>query len=543
MKIKLLHMFWAAGLVMAVITACTKSDFAENANSTMDTLRVDIGAEPPSLDPTLSEDTSSERVLFDLFAGLVDFDQANNVIPGMAYKWQISPDGKTYTFYLRKGLKFSDGSPISAQDFVYSWQRLVDPAIASPYNFLLANLVNAKAIIAGKANPTSLGILAPNPHIVVVKLTYANPVFIKSLVLPNLAVVSRKCIEKYADNWTKPQNIVTSGAYTLQDHVVNGYMLAVKNPNYYAAKQVNIAKVKYFPYIDTSAAVSSYKAGGLDITWQNVPVDQYKQLKQAYPRELHTVRQEALYYYDLNASLPELANNPKLRQALAMAIDREILVKRVLGGQQSAVYAMATPTIEAGNYAKVKYNWAAWPRARQIEEALKLYTAAGYKPNHPLQISIAYNTNDMHKKIALAVAAMWEKVLGVQVNIKNQEWKTFLQARHEGNYAVARDGWVADYNSVTTYTQLYQCNSPQNNSHYCNSNYDKLLAKAMIEPNPAKRKKLYQQALAIPLNDYAVIPLFQYTYTKLVKPYVQNYKVEINYLDHVQSKWLRMKNY
>ncbi|MFN7094657.1 MAG: ABC transporter substrate-binding protein, partial [Burkholderiales bacterium] len=193
--------------------------------------------------------------------------------------------------------------------------------------------------------------------------------------------------------------------------------------------------------------------------------------------------------------------------------------------------------------AKVKYNWAAWPRARQIEQAQKLYAAAGYNPNHPLQISIAYNTNDMHKKIALAVASMWEKVLGVKVNIKNQEWKTFLQARHGGNYAVARDGWVADYNSVTTYTQLYQCNSPQNNSHYCNSNYDKLLARAMIEANPAKRKKLYQQALAIPLNDYAVIPLFQYTYTKLVKPYVQNYKVEINYLDHVQSKWLRMKNY
>lgn len=529
----------AVGLVVAPLTGCMKS----NKNAGMNhpnMLRVDVGAEVPSLDPLLAEDTTSTRIAFDLFAGLVDFDQHNDVIPGLASHWVISPSGTTYTFYLRKNLKFSDGTPITADDFVFTWQRLVDPETASPYNFLLANVVNGEAIIKGQAKPNTLGVSAPDPTTFVVKLANPNPVFIASLTLPNVYVISKANVLKYGNNWTDTKNIVTSGAYALTDHVINGYILADKNPYFYDAKNVKIEKVKYFPYVETNAAISSYKAGGLDLTWQNVPIDQYKNLQLDYPKQLHTIRQEAIYYFDFNNKLPIFAN-VKLRQALSMAIDRKALVERVVAQGQVPLYSTVTPTVEDNKFAKVTYDWAAWPRQKQIDVARKLYQEAGYSKDHPLHISISYNTNDMHKKVTLAIASMWKSILGAQVDVQNQEWKTFIQARHKGDYTIARDGWVADYNSVTTYTQLYQCGSAVNNSHYCNLEYDKLIAKARLQANPHKRIKTFQMALQIPLNDYATIPLFQYTYTRLVKPYVLNYDIKVNYLDHVQTKWMKLK--
>lgn len=534
------------GALLLSVASCSKtthktnSTTGENTARDPNTLRVDVGSEVPSLDPAIQEDNVSSRIAFDLFAGLLDFNQQNNVIPGMASSWDISADGKTYTFHLRNNLKFSDGNSITASDFVYSWQRLVNPKTASPYNFLLANVVNGADIISGKKSPSTLGVKALDPHTFVVTLAAPSNVFLKSLALPNVAVVSKACIEKYGDNWTNPANIVTSGAYVLKEHVVNGYILAVKNPYYYDEDSVHIQNVKYYPYVDTSTAISNYTSGGLDITWQSVPVDQFAQLKQKYPKQLHAVTQEALYYYDINDKLPEL-KNVRLRQALSMAVDRKILVDKVLAQGQPALYSVVTPTIENGRYANLKYDWTNWSRDKQIAEAKKLYREAGYGPEHELHITISYNTNDLHKKVALAVASMWSAILGAKVTVNNQEWKAFIQARHKGNYAIARDGWIADYNSVTSYTQLYQCDSGNNNSHYCNPEYDQLLKAADAIEDQAAQQFAYEKALAVPLNTYAIIPLFQYNYTKLIKPYVENYHVEDNHFDYVQSKWFSLK--
>lgn len=525
----------AIGILLILLNAC--SDNNEPERHPEDTLRIDVSSEVPSLDPQLQQDTTSARVSYDLFAGLVDFDQKNTPIPGMADHWNISPDGKTITFHLRPHLKFSDGTPITSHDFVYSWQRLVNPATASAYNYLLEHVVNGNAIIEGKMPPTSLGVSAPSDDIFVVIFSTPDNTFIDKCTMPNLAVVPQKTIKQYGFHWTDVGKMVTSGAYKLKEHVINGYILAEKNPYYYDAQSTRIPYVKYFPFEDTNTAIASYETGGLDITGDSVPVNRYKTLLREYPTQLHVVQQEGLYYYTFNMALPEF-QNIKVRQALSMAIDREVITNLILGSHPKPLYSVVTKTIANGAYADIEYPWVKEKREEQIAEAKKLYQEAGYGPHHPLKVSISFNTNDGHQKLALAIASMWKQVLGVETSIKNQEWKTFIDTRQQGDFVIARDGWVADYNSVSTYLILYECNNSQNHSNYCDKRYDGLVDQGNASLSPQKQQKYYHEALRIALADYTIIPLYQYTYQRLVKPYVLNYDIKHNYLNHVQSKWM-----
>lgn len=537
MDFKRLRLNLLLGALLGVSLVACNNDSSNHPN---DTLRVDVGAEAPSLDPTKSEDVNSARIMYDLFAGLVDFNQKNEIIPGLAQSWEISPDGKTYTFHLRNNLKFSDGSQLSAKDVVYSWRRLVEPKIASSYNFLLSGVENGQDIIDGKQAIDKLGVYAADEQTVVVKLNTPDSAFLDKVAMPNLFVIPQAAIEKYATQWTDPGKMVTSGAYVLKEHVVNGYILADKNPNYYAESTVSIAHIKYLPYVDLNASVAAYKTGDLDMTFQMLPVDQYAQLKKTYQDQVYTVQQEAIGYYEFNMHDPILGKNLKLRQALSMAVDRTALTNNVLQDGKSPLYSVVTPTISGGKYADLAYKWSTWSAQQRITEAKKLYAQAGYGPNHPYKVTIMYNTNEMYKKISIALAAMWKDTLGVQVEVQNQDWKTFLQTRHKGAYQIARGGWFADYNNVTTYTLLYQCGNPQNDTHWCDMDYNKLLSKGDAEQNPALQQSDYFAALQRAQDAYIAIPLFQFSFNRMVKPYVQGYEIEQNYLDHVQSKWLKL---
>jgi oligopeptide transport system substrate-binding protein len=520
-----------------IILLCACSD-NQSEKHPQDTLRIDVSSEAPTLDPQLQQDTSSARIAYDLFAGLVDFDQQNNPIPGMADHWLISPDAKTVTFYLRHNLKFSDGSPISANDFVYSWKRLINPETASAYAYLLDHVVNGKAIAQGKMSPEKLGVSAPDNNTFVVKLVEPDNTLMAKCTMPNLAAVSSKSIQQYGPHWTDAGKMVTSGAYRLKEHVVYGYIQAEKNPYYYDADQIHIPTVKYFPYEDTNAAVASYESGGLDLTGDSLPVNRYKTLLREYPAQLHTVQQEGTYYYAFNMTLPEF-KDIRVRQALSMAMDRDIISQFILPSHPKPLYSVVTSTIANGEYADIQYPWAHESRQQQIAEAQRLYHEAGYGPQHPLKLSISFNTNDGHQKIALAVASMWKTVLGVETTIQNQEWKTFIDARQQGDFMIARDGWIADYNSVTAYLMLYACDNPQNHSRYCDNRYDQLITQGDAELDSETQKKYYHQALQIALDDYTIIPMYQYNYVRLVKPYIKGYDIEHNYLNHVQSKWMR----
>jgi oligopeptide transport system substrate-binding protein len=527
-----------------LISACSKekSNLANTDSNTntpiRNTINISIGGEPPTLDPDLSGDSISARVAHDFFEGLVSFNQKGDPIPGLAESWEISSDQKTYTFHLRKGIKFSDGTPITATDFVKSWQRFGDPKTGSPQNNMLEIVVNGAQIAKGQLPPSSLGISAPNQDTVVVKLTRPSESFLYLIGgSPGFQVVPTKVIAAKGAAWTEPQNIVTSGAYKMTEHVVNGYITAEKNPFYYAESTVKIPQVKYLAIADPNAEFNQYQANNVDIT-NSIPTDRYKEIKAAYPKELYTVQQDAIYFYDFNMMRPELKNNLKLRQALTMAVDRKILTQDILGQGQTELYSYVAPTVSNGKYANVKYEWANWTREKQISEAKNLYAEAGYGPDHPLTLEISYNTLDSHKKIAVAIASMWKETLGVNVIAANMEWKTFILARQKGNYQVARDGWVAGKN-ITDYTDfMFLCDAPQNNTHYCNPAYDELIRDANYTLDPVQKQKIYSQAIMLSMDDYPIIPLYQYTYSRLIKPYVKGYDPRDNHGDDVMTKWM-----
>lgn len=527
-------------LLILVISSISACNFKQQDNNL---LRVDIGAELSSLDPALAEDGSSYRVVNDLFAGLIDFDQKNHPIAGMAYKWIISSDGKTYTFYLRDQLKFSDGSLITADDVIYSWRRLVDPKTGSAYAFLLKDIVGAKLITQGLASPINLGVSAPQKNIIVVHLTRPSNGFLYYLSMPNTYVVSSKIINKYGNVWTDPAHMVSSGAYKLVNHVLNSYILVTKNLQFYDHSQVMITNIKYFPYVDNNTSLANYKTHALDTTWQYIPQNLYPSLSIKYGQQLHLWQWERTDFLHLNLKDAKLANNLKLRQALSLAVDRSALTDKILGLKQIPLYSLITPTIANGHYADLKYQWSTWPRARQISTAQRLYREAGYNINHPLTISIKYKNSGLTKKAILAVAAMWHDVLGVEVITEAMELKVLLSAMHNGDYEIAsKGGWGADYDLVDTYVPLYLCNNYNNNSGYCNPQYDHLIELAENNLNPHIQQQLYKKAFKIALNDYPVIPLFEPSHQRLVNLRILNYQVEQNYLDNVQSKWLRFKS-
>lgn len=535
-KIKKSLLFSLMLISTALLGACSNHNQTRQKN----TLRVDIGGEPSSLDPALAQEGTSFRVINDLFAGLLDFNQKDQPTPGMAASFDISPDGKTYTFHLRQDLKFSDGSPIHADDFVYSWRRLLDPKTSSAYNFILNEVKNADAIMQGKLPINQLGISAPDNYTVVVQLIHPSPDFLARITLPAAFVVPQTVIKKFGNQWIDAAHMVTSGAYTLKEHIINGDILAVKNPYFYAANKVKIDQVKYFPFQDPSVSIANYKSGTLDTTWQTVPVDQFAKLKMEYPTQLHISPWERIEFLSYNFKLPKYANNLKLRKALSLAIDRKVITDNALKAGQTPLYSIVTPTIENSKYANIKYNWSNWPRSEQIVLAKKLYKEAGYSIKHPLEVTLSYRNNDLTKKIALSVAAMWTEVLGVKVKLVNQEYRIFLQSLFNGDFDIAWSTWGADFNSVTTYTPIYTCGNTYNYAHYCNSEYDNLIKQAAQTADSKEQTVLYQKALELLLNQYSTIPLLEPSHQRLVNPRVDGYDMKENYLDNVQSKWMSL---
>lgn len=523
-------------ITIAVLSSCAK----HQAENVADTLRVDIGNEISTIDPAKTEVAPDFRVVNDLFAGLIDWDQKNQPIPGMASSYDISKNGKTYIFHLRHDLKFSDGSPIYASDFVYSWKRLVDPKTASSYGFLLDSVVNANEIMKGTKPSSSLGVLASDNYTFIVELNHPMNEFLTYITSPVLDVVPEKTITQYGDSWTDPKNIVTSGAYVLKEHVMNGYLLASKNPNFYQATFVKINNVKYLPITDTNVAIDTYKAGDLDTTWQNVPVDKFNNIKNEFPNELYVTTWEKTIFYNFNMHLPKFANNLKLRQALSMAVDRDALTNQVLKSGEKPLYSVVTPTIEHGKYKNNIYSWAS--SENRIKTAKQLYKEAGFSASNPLTVTLKYKNNDLDKKTALAVASMWQSTLGLNVKLENVEYKSLVQSLHRGDFEIAEGNWGADYNSVTTYTPLYRCNNGNNHSFYCNQAYDSILDKADATINKDQQANLYRNAISIANNDYATIQLYEPTHQRLVKPRVHGYDIQENYLDNVQSKWFTLSN-
>ncbi|MBF1959420.1 ABC transporter substrate-binding protein [Enterobacter hormaechei] len=475
------------------------------------------GSEPASLDPHKVESDVEFNIISDLFDGLVSVSPAGEIQPRLAEKWE-NKDNTVWTFHLRPGITWSDGTPITAEDIVWSWQRLVDPKTASPYASYPGSMriVNGTDIAEGKKAPESLGVKAINDSTLEVTLTQPNAAFLAMLAHPSLVPIDKVLVGRFGDKWTKPEHFVSSGAYKLSQWVVNERIVAVRNPKYWDNEHTVINKVTYLPISSEAADVNRYKAGEIDIVY-TVPINQFAQLKKSLGSELDVSPQLATYYYQFNTTRPPF-NDARVRKALNLALDKDIIADKVLGQGQRPAWLISQPDI--GGVKLQNPDYASWPMDKRIAEAKKLLAEAGFNDSHPLSFNLLYNTSESHQRIAIAASSMWKKNLGVEAKLQNQEWKTMLDTMHTHNFDAVRYAWIADYDDAATFLNTFRTGDSQNTTQYSNPDYDRALVNAAKSKTAEERGKFYQQAEDLLGRDVPAIPVYHYVRTHLVKPWV-----------------------
>ena len=481
-----------------------------------------IKDEPASLDPIKAVGLPEIPVIRDLFEGLTNQDASGKIIPGVATDWH-SDDNKVWVFTLRPDARWSDGELVTSSDFVYSWQRLVDPKNSSTFAWFaeLAGIKNAGAIIKGSMAPDQLGVKALDATHLQVTLDKPVPYFISLTANFSLFPVPQKVVEQYGEQWTKAGNLVGNGAYQLQNRVVNEKLELVRNPHYWDNAHSVLNKVTFVPISEESSATKRYRAGDIDIT-ESFPKNQFAMLKKLLPGEVYTPDQLGTYYYAFNTQKGPTAD-VRVRQALSLSIDRKIIAEKVLGtGEKPAWYF--TPDVTAG------FSPAASPLQQHSQKELNaqaksLLTEAGYGSAKPLNLTLLYNSSENNQKVAIAVASMWKKNLGVTVKLQNQEWKTYLDSRNSGDFDIIRASWVGDYNEPSTFLSLLTSRHSGNIARFKNAEYDALLDKASRETSEKARSDDYNHAEQIIADSAPIAPIYQYTNGRLIKPYVKGYPI------------------
>ena len=475
------------------------------------------GSEPASLDPHKVESDVEFNIISDLFEGLVSVSPAGEIEPRLAEKWE-NKDNTVWTFHLRPGVTWSDGTAITAQDIVWSWQRLVSPLTASPYSSYPGNMhiANAQEIAEGKKAPETLGVKAVDDATLEVTLTQPNAALVAMLAHPSLVPIDKVLVNRFGEQWTKPEHIVTSGPYKLSAWVVNERIVAERNPRYWDNEHTVINKVTWLPIHSEAADVNRYKAGEIDIVY-TVPINQFAQLKKTMGDQLNVSPQLATYYYEFNTTRPPF-NDPRVRLALNMALDKDIIAEKVLGQGQRPAWLISQPDI--GGVKLQNPDYASWPRDKRIAEAKKLLSEAGYSDSHPLVFNLLYNTSESHQRVAIAASSMWKKNLGVEAKLQNQEWKTMLDTMHTHNFDAVRYAWIADYDDAATFLNNFRTGDSENTSQYSNPAYDEALKNAAKASDGVARGKYYQQAEDLLAKDVPAVPVYHYVRTHLVKPWV-----------------------
>lgn len=496
---------------------------------------VNNGAEPESIDPHKVSGVPESGIIRQMFEGLTTTDNDGKTIPGMAEKWESS-DNKTWTFHLRDA-KWSNGDPVTAEDFVYSFRRLTDPATASPYASYLADakVVNAQQIIDGKAKPDSLGVKAIDNKTLQITLNEPVPYLPDMLIHTSVKPVNKKVVEQHGDKWTQPANFVGNGAYTLKEWVVNDKIVLQRNPNYYNDSKTNINQATLLAIPAASTDMERFKAGDNDVTYNDIPSAQYQSLKKEMGDQMKTSPLLCTYYYEFNHTKAPF-DNEKVRKALSLALDRETMAEKVVGRGEKAAYQF-TPIATQG-IKNHEPEWKTWDKAKRIEEAKKLLAEAGYGEGKPLKFELLYNTNENHKTNAVAAAALWKEALGfVEVTLNNQEWKTYLDTRRNQRHQMARGGWCADYNEASSFLNTFISNNSSNYGKYKNPQFDEVMLKTTgADVTPEQRAQMYQQAESILDKDAATIFVYHYANNRLVKPYVGNYSTQ-DPMDNWQIKY------
>jgi oligopeptide transport system substrate-binding protein len=515
--------FTLAMLALAVTASVTAAEVPPGtALASRQEIVRHIKDEPASLDPAKAIGLPEIQVIRDLFEGLTNQDAKGNIIPGVATQWQTT-DNKTWIFTLRKDAKWSNGDPVTANDFVYSWRRLVDPKIGSTFAWFaeLAGIQNAGAITKGQMTPDKLGVTALDDHRLKVSLDKPVPYFVSLTANFSLYPVPEKVIEKAGKDWVQPGTLVGNGAYKLQERVVNEKLVLVRNDHYWDNAHSVLTKVTFVPINEESSATKRYRADDIDIT-ESFPKNMYSMLKKDLPGQVYTPDQLGTYYYAFNTTKGPTAD-VRVRKALTWSIDRKIIAEKVLGTGEKPAWHF-TADVTAGF--KPKPGFLQQHSQEELNQQAKaLLAAAGYGPNHPLDLTLLYNSSENNQKVAIAVASMWKKNLGVSVKLQNQEWKTYIDSRNTGNFDVIRASWVGDYNEPSTFLSLLTSTHSGNIAKFNSPEYDALIDKASRETNSEARNGDYNRAEQIIADQSPIAPIYQYTNGRLIKPWVKGYPI------------------
>lgn len=497
-------------LLMLVLSGCSTEK--------NDTVSYALEAEPASLDPAMTTGLAEANVQAELFEGLTRLDRDNQPQPALAERWDISPDGKTYTFHLRPGITWSDGTPITAHDFVYSWMRVIDPAVASPNAYMMFIIDGAEAFSKKQGSAEDVGIKAPDDRTLQVRLKNPTAYFLNLTSFHCYYPVPEALVRANPDTWAaNAGGFVGCGPFTLEKWIHSSEITVKKNPAYWDAGHVRSDYLDFPISESQSTRLTLVESGQANMMVEPPPAEQQRLeslgLYQVAPY-LGT------YYYVFNTQKAPF-DDVRVRKAFALAMEREGLVKHIVRGRKEAAYAWVPPGMKnpatGQDFRKEGGNL----QEENAEQAQQLLKEAGYDESHQPEVTILFNTNEMHKAVAEAVQAMWKKNLGVQVELTNQESKVYLASRTQGNYQVARASWVADYADPMTFLDVFA--DEDNDAQYHNEAYLDRVRKAKEEKDPGLRMQYMHQAEQILFDDCVLIPIYYTTQPFVVQPYVKGY--------------------
>lgn len=498
------------------------------------TLNTANGGEPGSIDPHKVAGDWENRIVGDYLEGLMAEDKQGNPIPGQAESYTLSDDGLVYTFKLRPGITWTDGVPVTAQDFEFAFKRLFDPKEANEYAYLQYPIKNSAKIAAGEITDfNELGVKALDDTTLEITLEAATPFFLQALTHYTAYPVPKHAIEKFGADWTKVENIVANGPFKIVEWVPGSFIRSVRNDSYYDAANVKIDEVTYNVTEDLAASLNRYRAGEFDIM-TDFPSDQYELIKEQLPGQAHVVPFLGIYYYAMNQEKPEF-QDIRVRQALTMAINRDVIGPDVLGTGELPAYGwvpLGTPNYEGEAYMP---EWASLPYEEKVAKAAALMAEAGYTPENPLKIQLRYNTNDNHQRIAVAIGAMW-KPIGVEIELFNAETAVHYDALRAGDFQIGRAGWLMDYPDASNTLDLLKTGVENNFGNFSNAEYDDLMAKASSEQDLVKRAELMHQAEKIAMDAFAAIPIYWYVSKNVVSPKITGF--EDNAKDVHRHRWM-----
>ncbi len=527
---KRIRLLRVAGLVLLSALGACLASCSPAEDSGVSVLKRGLGTDPESLDPQKARSVQAANVMRDVGEGLTGYTPTGDLVPRAAESWTVSDDGLEYTFKLREGLEWSDGEPLTAEHFVLGFRRLVDPLVGAFYAQTASDIVNASDIIAGEADAATLGVEAVDA--VTLKIRLERPVpYLLSLVSHPSMFPSRA--DQGADG---ERPTVFNGAYTVAEWDPGSLVRLERNERYWDAANTAIDVVDYYVITEEANEYNRFRSGELHITG-NVPPAFFLDPDPELVEQLHVSSYLGTYYYGYNVTRPPFKDNPELRQALSMAIDRERLVEQVTGRGERPAYSFVPPGVY--NYESVGLPYASLSTEERDERARRLYAAAGYGPDNPLSVELRYNTSEVNRRIAVAVQAMWAEVLGVRTTLVNEEFKVLLSNINAREITeVFRASWIGDYNDAQTFLGTMESGSSSNLTGYASSAYDDLIRRAAGKTDLDARRLFLEEAERVLLTDHPIIPLYFYVSKHLVSSEVSGW--QDNVLDYHYSRHLKL---